>query len=307
MSPARRTTRRVASTAPLGQAGGGVPAGSANDAIGAELRQLRPARYLTADRLAALDQQLSDRERSVLTTLRQVRVMTGAQLQRWHFADASPRERQRVLARMAARRLVAPLPRRVGGVRAGSAGAVYAIDVAGQRLTDGMGPAHGYRVRSPWLPGPAALAHDLGVAEVLTRLVVAERAGFLRLLGFETEPQCWRRFLGRGGELETLKPDALLHLGVDQFEDWWWTEYDRSTQSPRTIGRKAEQYRRYWTSGREQHRLGLFPRVLFVAEDAARHAALVEALGQQPAESWPLFAVTTLADVVERLSQGAAT
>ena len=307
MSTAPRSTHRAANAGPLGQAGRGVPAQSANDAVRAGLRQLRPARYLTADRLAALDAVLSDRDRAVLATLRRVRVMTGAQLQRWHFTDTRPRERQRVMAQLVARRLVAQLPRHVGGVRAGSAGAVFALDVTGQRLTDRTGPAGGYRVRRPWLPGPATLAHDLGVAEVLTRLVEAERAGGLRLLGYECEPQCWRHFLGRGGGRETLKPDAWLHLGVDGgAQDFWFVELDKGTQSPRTIGRKAEQYRRYWATGRELHRMGVHPRTLFVVEDPVRHAVVIDALGRQPAEAWPLFAVTTLADVIDRLRQGAA-
>jgi Replication-relaxation len=307
MSTAHRSTPRVAKPAPLGQAGGGLSAESANDSVRAGLRQLRPARYLTADRLAALDAGLSDRERSVIQTVRTLRVMSGAQLQRWHFTDARPRERQRVMARLVARRLVAQLPRQVGGVRRGSAGAVFALDVAGQRLTDGTGPAHGYKVQRPWLPGPATLAHALGIAEVVTRLVEGERAGLVRLVAYETEPHCWRHFLGRGGGRETVKPDAYLHLGIDGYADHWFIEYDRGTQSPRTLGRKAEQYRRYWATGRELHRLGVHPRTLFVVEDPARHAVVVDTLSRQPAEAWPLFAVTTLADVVARLRQGAAT
>jgi hypothetical protein len=249
---------------------------------------------------------LSPRDRAILATLRGLRLASGDQLGRLHFQGASLRERRRVLASLALRRLVVRLDRRVGGVRAGSAGHIYALDVAGQRLTDRTGPAHGYRVRRPWTPGLLLTRHTLAITELDVRLVEAERRGELGLHGFVAEPQSWRRFLGRGGGPVTLKPDAALRLRVGPHDDHWFIEVDCGTESPLTLARKCDLYRAYWSSGQEQARHGVFPRVLFTVPTPARHAVVVDVLGRQPAEAWPLFTVCLFDEAVERLRAGAA-
>jgi hypothetical protein len=98
------------------------------------------APYLTTTRIQRLAATVSDREWSVLTTLHTVRVATSVQLEALHFADVTPRQARQTLASLTARRLIARLPRRVGGVRAGSAGFVYVLDVAGLRLASHPGP-----------------------------------------------------------------------------------------------------------------------------------------------------------------------
>ena len=148
--------------------------------------------YLTARRILELDASLSDRERQVIATLRQVRVATAAQLERLHFADVTRRQSRKVLASLKDRRLVARLPRIVGGRRAGSAGYVYTLDVAGLRLTL---PATSRTVR-PWPIGSAFLAHSLDVTALYVRLVDQERAGRLVVQAFATEPAAWRTFYG---------------------------------------------------------------------------------------------------------------
>ena len=103
-----------------------------------------------------------------------------------------------------------------------------------------------------------------------------------------------------------LKPDAFAVLRLGGFEDRWFIEVDRGTESLPTIARKCEVYRRYWQSGTEQARTGVFPRVLWIAPDRKRADALAEVCTRQPAEAWRLFTVATSADAVARLVQGAA-
>jgi hypothetical protein len=83
-------------------------------------------------------------------------------------------------------------------------------------------------------------------------------------------------------------------------------EIDRDTEPTTTLARKCDTYRRYWQSGTEQARSGVFPRVLFLVPDEPRYAALVEVFGRQPAEAWPLFVVALADDAVGRIVQGAA-
>jgi len=299
-----RSSGRVEWEGALSQGPRGDSPASANDS--SRVSRSRLSRAAPA-RLAAGAANTSPREQVVSATMRKLRIATGAQLERLHFADVGARERRRVLARLVERRLLAQLARRVGGVRAGSAGATFALGTLGQRLTDGTGPARGYRVERPWTPGAAFVGHAIAVTEVVVRLVEAERQGRLALAAYQGEPECWRRFLGPGGAPETLKPDLYLQVAVGAFVDFWFIEVDRDTESVRALQRKCEQYRRYWSSGQEQHRRGVFPRVLFVVPHAARHAEVVDVLGRQPAENWPLFAVCLAADVVERIAQGADT
>jgi hypothetical protein len=260
---------------------------------------------VTAARVRWLAAHLSDRERAVLGSLRRLRVATSGQLERLHFADVTARQARAVLASLVERRLIARLPRVVGGVRAGSAGYVYVLDVAGQRI----GPAGGRRVQRPWPVGTPFLAHSLAVSELYVRLMEVERHGRagLRLGEFLTEPACWRSFAAPGAGRVTLKPDAEVTLGLGRFEDRWFIEVDRATESRSTLDRKLGCYVRYWQSGQEQARSGIFPRVLWIVPDSARVDVLVDGCGRLPVAAWPLFAVATEADAVERLLAGADT
>jgi hypothetical protein len=258
-------------------------------------------RYVTTKRLGALERCLSDRDQAVLATLARVRVASTKQLERLHFADVGARRVRQALAGLEQRRLVARLPRTVGGARAGSAGYVYALDVAGLRLA-----RPDRRPGRPWAVGSAFLAHSLAVTELYVRLAEEERAGAARVAAFAGEPACWRSFYGPGGGRLVLKPDAFVVLRLGGFEDRWFVEVDEGTESLPTIARKCETYRRYWTSGTEQARHEVFPRVLWTATTPARARALVRVCGQQPPEAWQLFMVTTHDEAAGRLIGGAA-
>lgn len=264
-------------------------------------------RYLSSSRLTVLAERLTELDRAILATLRRVRLASGHQLERLHFTPHEARQRRRVLASLVDRGLVARLPRVIGGVRAGSSGYLYALDVAGQRLTDQTGPARGQRLQRPWTPGTPFIAHTLLVTELYVALVEASRAPCFELLDFQTEPVCWRAFSGRGGGRVTLKPDAYVRVGSGDYEDHWFIEVDRGTEAPNTIQRKADLYRAYWSSGRELARTGgVFPRVLFLVPDETHHGVLVEVLGHQPAESWQLYQVALMRNALDVLAAGAA-
>ena len=84
-------------------------------------------------------EQLSIRDCAVLESVRSYRLMTSVQLQRLHFSDHASEDTaqricRRVLKRLHTLNYVNRLERRIGGIRAGSAGAVYAIAPLGHRL-----------------------------------------------------------------------------------------------------------------------------------------------------------------------------
>lgn len=262
---------------------------------------------VTQARVGALERQLTACDRDVVATLDRVRVATGRQLQRLHVTDGTPasnlRRMQKRLARLAHLRVLARLERQVGGMRAGSAGYVYSLDVAGQRLASACGPAGGMRLRRPWTPGAAFLDHALGISELYVGLCEAARAGRLEVLAFDAEPLCWRTFAGLGGGRGWLKPDAFVRVGLGEFEDSYFIERDQATESGPTIARKLRSYQRYFDTGREQERHGVFPRVLFLAPGEARKSALVDLAAAQPPGSWPLFQIAC-ADEAPRIFAG---
>lgn len=245
---------------------------------------------------------LSARDRAVLADLARVRLLGAVQIERLHFREGSPltqaRRCRHTLRRLTDLGVLHRFDRRIGGVRAGSAGFVYGLSSAGQKLA---GVAGGGRRRRPWEPSAPFMAHVLAVAEVYVTLREAERAGACELLGFDAEPACWRRFLDRSGVV-VLKPDAYAVIGVGEMEDHVFVEVDRGTESLPVIVRKAQQYVSYWRHGDEQERSGVFPRVLFLVPDDTRRAAIEQRLRQQlDADSRRLFQVALAAETTTAL------
>jgi hypothetical protein len=196
---------------------------------------------------------------------------------------------------MTERGLVTRLDRVVGGRRAGSAGFLYSLGVAGLRLlvVGQNGP-----VRRPSTPGAPFVAHALAVTELAVRLREAERQGGFQILDFQAEPQCWRKHPGPGGGSEICKPDAYVRLANGTFEDSFFIEVDRSTENISTLTRKLDAYRRYWSNGIEQAKHGVFPRVIWLVPNERRHQVVVDACNRQPADAWQLHQVTLYDDAI---------
>lgn len=291
-----RLSARVELTATFALVEGGAAAVTANDSPGTPVGTTA---RVTARRVARLHRDLTDRERSVLTTLARVKVATAPQLQRLHLHDVPSAARQcrRLLARLAEHRLVARLDRSALGVR-GSAGWVYALDAAGQRLVQ----TDSRRYRRPYTPGPLFLRHQLAVTELAVRLVEAERRGEVEVMAFVTEPDCWRGFAEPGGSRLALKPDAFARLGLPGFEDSWFIEVDLGTEAPVTLARKFDAYRRYWLSNTEQQRHGVFPFVLWLVPNSRRYQQVVEVAAQQASDSWQLHRIALFEDAIAVLT-----
>lgn len=264
--------------------------------------------HLTATRLVDLAALLSDRDLNIVATLARLRLATTTQLQRLHFSDGSPLTQARrcraVLERLVDLEVLARLDRRIGGVRAGSAGFVYSLGPAGQRLGGSHGPAGGRRVRRPWTPSLPFVAHRLAVTELFVALVERERLGAVELLGFEGEPRSWRSFTGPAGRVVTLKPDAYIATAMGEFEEHRFVEVDRATESLPTIAAKLRVYRQYWASGREQRHHGLFPGVLFVVPDERRADLIRGEYARLPEAAQALFEVTAWTQAIRVMTGG---
>jgi hypothetical protein len=269
---------------------------------------MRP-RYVTHKRLVRLERTLTPRDRALIDTLDQLRVATTLHLRQLHYAEYTPASAARLaphtLRRLQRLRVVTQLDRQLGGIRAGSRSAVWSLDVAGQKLASGCGPAGGSRLRRAWTPGLAFLSHRLAVTTVYVELVEVERTGRIQNLSFEAEPQSWRRFTTFGGASEYLKPDAAVRLTRGAFERGVFLEIDRATQGPTTIMRKLCVYSRYWESGREQQRHGYFPEVVFSVPSEARQKTLTGVVAHHRSEARELFRVVLAADLLTVIVEGA--
>lgn len=262
----------------------------------------------TPGRLALLAAETRPRDWAVLGSVARLRLVCTRQLERLHFTGSTPlanaRSCRRHLARLRDQGLLVRLDRRIGGVRAGSAGYLWSLGAAGQHLLTRRGPAGGRQVRRPWTPSAPFVAHRLAVSELYVCLVEAQRAGGGELIRYQAEPDCWRCFTGSGGQAATLKPDAHVVTASGDYEHAWFIEVDLATESPAVLRRKCRTYLTYWRSGREQARTGLFPLVVFVVPDAA-WASVVGAVWKPLASSdQALFRVTTSQTAAGQLLRG---
>jgi Replication-relaxation len=253
-------------------------------------------------------EQLSARDLQILSTVARFRVMSGAQLRELFWPQGSLETRARLarrgLARLAKLELLTPLARRVGGVRAGSAGLTFALAPNGQRLLQTGSPTR--RVRRPHTPGARHLAHTLAIAQLYVDLTVLERSR-VELLAFDPEPDCWATYPGPYGAPQLLKPDAYLKLGSGEYLFSWFIEQDMATEAPVTILGKARRYFDCWRTGTLQAERGVFPRTAWIAPDTARAETITEALRRLPAEARKLFIVTTAAEAAALLATEART
>jgi hypothetical protein len=267
-----------------------------------------PGKRVSRRQMSSIEKDLSDRERAILRDLDRFRFLTTGQLQRLHFtfhatSNASGRICRRVLARLAEQRVIEHLERRIGGIRAGSASYVWRVGPVGDRLLR-QARGEGARRRRKE-PSRRHLEHCLAIADCYVALVEEERRGHLSLMAVETEPDCWRQFLGSGGTRETLKPDLYVVTASGEYEDHWFLEVDRGTESLPTLLSKCTQYDRARRTGRLQADTGVFPLVLWLLPDERRLHALNEALRSQRRIDTELFRLTTADHLVAAVAGGA--
>lgn len=247
--------------------------------------------------IANLIESLSERDLSILESLRTHRALTTALIRRLHFPiGGEPREAGsgkshatemaaavatiRVLTRLESRRLIARLHRRIGGVRAGSTGIVWQLGAAGERL---LRTQHGDTARRRYSePSPSFIAHTLAAADLAIGLYELARVGRIELLRLEAEPECWRTFLSAHGARQWLKPDLFAITAGGDYEHHWFIEADNATEHAPVIVRKALQYQHYANTGIHQQEHGLFPAVVWVVPDEKRKSAIHSALAAEP-------------------------
>lgn len=264
----------------------------------------RSSSRISSCRLDQITSQLTELDLAVLYFVSQSRLTTGKQLIRRFWlkdgSDSQARARagRRALKRLADLRLLDPLPRRVGGVRAGSQGIVYGIGPVGHRLL----ASSGLTLKRLGTPGDRHVRHTLAITELSVRLYEADQRGELDLIEIHNEPQCWRGFLGAAGARLMLKPDLFVRVGVGALEDRWLIEVDLATESSATVTSKGQRYLAHYRSGTEQRQHGVYPRTLWLVPDERRADQVKAALSRLPVEARRLFDLCRFDEAVPHLA-----
>jgi hypothetical protein len=259
--------------------------------------------------LSELARLLSDRDLAVLDLIAEHRFLTTSQVHAFCFHTHTTNESgsricRRVLLRLEQHGLLERPIRRVGGLQAGSVSSVWMLSSTGQRLRnlrDGIGDVG--RVREP---GDRFVQHYLAIADTHLALIEAERIKRLELVTVQIEPAAWRSYTGLGGSSELLKPDLYAVTASGQYEDHWFIEVDRATESLPTLIRQCRQYEAYRRTGTEQTSRGLFPLVLWVVPDQLRAAKLRDRLAASRDLDVELFRITTPEELIPVVTGGPA-
>jgi hypothetical protein len=253
---------------------------------------------------------LSDRDWQILTSVRAFKYLSTRQLSRQHFGltpstGPIPRSANHAFARLRELGLLVSLERRVGGVRAGSAGYIWHVtDLANRLLRTTLGETTGTRSRT-YEPGTTFLDHTLAIAEVVITLQEATRDERLTLDRIQLEPESWRTYLGPGGEPKWLKPDLAVVTISGGYEDHWFIEVDRATEPPNRIVKKCFQYHEYRRTDREQAQHALFPAVVWAVPNKRRQEQLRRRLANERTLDHGLFTVVTPDELVTLTTLGA--
>lgn len=225
--------------------------------------------------VAKLRTLLTERDQAVLQSVHQHKFLTTRQVCSLHFWNHASygsgiRACTRVLGRLRDHHLLYRLDRPVGGIKGGSASYVWGIDAAGDRLLRSSPERTEAKRARAFEPSVMFLAHTLAIADIRITLEEAARAKELDLLTVSTEPSNWRPFLTRAGAAQILKPDLYAITASGEFEDHWFIEVDRGTESLPTLLKKCHYYQRYYLTGIEQERHSIFPLVLWLIPHAVR-------------------------------------
>ncbi|MEI4301583.1 replication-relaxation family protein [Streptococcus suis] len=254
--------------------------------------------------------QLTTQDIQILYFLNQARYATTSQLARLFYPDSNKPETAIRRANFTTHRLlkaglVSHLKRRIGGVRKGSASYVWQITFQGLKLLKSQDETIVLRYKNHYEPSQHHVEHTLAVTEIFVETMETVRnSQKLSLEAFSFEPNSWRSYQKLSGLGMTLKPDAYLELVSQEYEDHYFIELDRSTESLARIVNTCKKYIEYYRSGVEQRQHGVFPFVLWIVPDDKRKLAISKAIQAELYNFWELFTVITLDDYQNYIKGG---
>lgn len=261
---------------------------------------------MTRSDLDALNDRLTERDHQLLHDVEKYRLLTTKQIQRLHFDNAHPtsvasaRACNRALVRLRDAGVLRALSRRIGGARAGSAGFVWYVGPAGERLLQATDPSNAGGRRNYREPSRHFVEHTLAISELAVQTIeAAARTGGpdrFDVLELQTEPSSWQQSLSKFGIVQTLKPDFRLVTTSGEYEHHLFVEADMATEHLPVIVRQCVAYETFRATGRYQATHGLFPAVLWVTPTDTRAEAIRAVVAATSGLDPDLFQVCTTTD-----------
>lgn len=254
-----------------------------------------PRTRVTQDQLERISLRLSQRDHDILDLVSRHRFASTAHIRELLFTghasqSAATRATIRVLHRLLELRLLARLERRVGGAWRGSAASVWHLDGLGERLTRATPEAPRRRL------GHASiefLSHSLAVTDTHVTLATAAQESAAELARVEIETEAWRTYLSPAGSAVILQPDLAVTVSTPTYDDHFYLEVDRGTESLPVLLTKCRAYTTYWKSGRAQAEHGVFPRVIWIVPTQRRADRLTAAIADDAGLPARLFTAIT--------------
>lgn len=259
------------------------------------------------DQVSRFIASLTDRQRTVLTAVAELRYVSTDQAARLLFGGTDTTEAtasrlaRRELARLRDNGGLIQLKHRAGYRRESTRAHVYGIGPLGRRALEAMSGQGIPRGRTYQEPGGSFIEHTLAVTEIYVRVKEAERHGVFTVGRFAGEPGAWRNYTAPHGGTAHLKPDAFLIASQGEFEDRWFIEVDLASERRGALERKLGVYLSYFRAGIEQATVGVFPRVIWLVPDRARRQFLEDIIEKLGAPDG-LFMVTETSRAIETLA-----
>ena len=261
------------------------------------------ARRLSRRQLASLKECLGEKDFQILNTIQRYRFVSSGQIKRLYFVDSSTdaanlRATNRALKKLREHGLIAPLTRRIGGVRAGSSALIWHLTEPGERL---LHLDHTERHRKRFEePSNTFLTHTLAVTEFAVQLIAMTRdTDGCEIRQLDPEPDCWRTYHSQGKTVY-LKPDLYVVLKGEQYEDYYYIEIDLGTEPMTKLLKKCQIYCDHYRSGEDQRQIGIAPLVAWIMPDEARKNTLMRKITEQFHNEANLFRVYSATENIPR-------
>lgn len=251
---------------------------------------------------------MTDQQLKILQFLADARMATSSQIARLFFAETSTQRAKIRRANLATKQLkeaglIYRQPRKIGGWTKGSASYVWSLTYKGWKKLKEQDNSLSLRFRNKVDFSQNHVEHTLAVTEIFVELKELERLGKIELEEFQFEPKSWRYYSDIGGSSLILKPDAFAKIVVGEYEDFFFFELDRSSESLTRIVNTCKKYVHYYNTGIEQRVNKVFPFVLWIVPDERRKENISKVIHQKLNNFWQMFQVVTL-DEFENFIQG---
>ena len=245
----------------------------------------------------------------ILQFLADARLATSSQIARLFFAESPTHRSQIRRANLATKQLkeaglIYHQPRKIGGWTKGSSSYIWSLTYKGWKKLKESDNSISLRFRNKVDFSRNHIEHTLAVTEIFVELKELERCGKIELNEFQFEPKSWRAYTDIGGSSIILKPDAFAKITVGEYEDFYFFELDRSSESLTRIVNTCKKYVHYYNTGIEQRVNEIFPFVLWIVPDEKRKENTSNAIHDKLNNFWQMFQVVTLDEFSQFIKGG---